>query len=247
MLYPGHVTRFGDSDQRAVKIIQTELERRGCGPLDPPGVFGAQTEAAVKFFQARNVDAHGSPLEQDGKVGALTWGALFGETTLPSSVEAASPFLKAVLLTAASKVGVLEQPKDSNSGPDVDRFLQRAGVSLVLPASQKPWCCAFVYWCFDETARLAGRPNPMMRTASCLDHWSGAANHGARRIRAIDATDDPSHQTGHGLRPGSRRRPGPHRPCGTLRGRLSAHHRGQYGRKPHPGGRRRLSAETQAG
>jgi hypothetical protein len=53
------------------------------------------------------------------------------------------------------------------------------------------WCCAFVYWCFDEAAKNAGRPNPMVRTAGCLDHWKRAPSHGGRRIMKDEAVDDP--------------------------------------------------------
>jgi hypothetical protein len=55
-----------------------------------------------------------------------------------------------------------------------------------------PWCCAFVYYCFDKASKKLGRPkNPMVRTAGCLDHWNKAPSRGAARIRAAEATDDP--------------------------------------------------------
>jgi len=192
MNYPGHVITEGESDRAIVRAIQLQLDARGCGPLERTGTFGPKTKASVKLFQARNVDSRGNPLKQDGKIGALTWAALFGNDTVPTATEASSPFLAAVLAKADSQVGVLEQPKNSNSGPEVDQYLRRAGVPLDLPASKKPWCCAFVYWCFDETARAQGRPNPMMCTAGCLDHWSGAVAHGASRIVASRAIADPS-------------------------------------------------------
>jgi len=56
-----------------------------------------------------------------------------------------------------------------------------------------PWCCAFVYYCFDKASKKLGRPkNPMVRTAGCLDHWNKAPSRGAARIRAAEATDDPT-------------------------------------------------------
>jgi len=191
MTYPGYVIKEGEGDRSLVRSIQTRLDACGCGPLGKTGTFGPKTKAAVKLFQARHVDATGSPLKQDGKVGPLTWAALFGEDTLPHATEAASSFLAGVLARADSQVGVREHPKDSNSGPEVDDYLRRVGVSLSLAAKRKPWCCAFVYWCFDETARTQGRPNPMMRTAGCLDHWAGAPSRGARRIAAARAANDP--------------------------------------------------------
>jgi hypothetical protein len=192
MNYPGHVTKEGESDKTIVRAIQAQLEARGCGPLDKTGIFGSKTKASVKLFQARNVDSEGNPLKQDGRVGPLTWAALFGDEMVPAATEPSTEFLAAVLSKAGSQVGVLEQPKNSNSGPEVDEYLRRAAVPLDLPAKDKPWCCAFVYWCFDETASAQGRPNPMMRTASCLGHWNGAAGHGARRITASKAVNDPA-------------------------------------------------------
>ena len=191
MDYPGHVVREGEPDKKLVRMVQARLDECGCGPLGRSGTFGPKTRDAVRFFQARHVDATGTPLRQDGKVGPLTWAALFGGDTLPAAIAAPSSFLAAVLSKAGSQVGVREQPKDTNSGPQVDEYLRRAGMALDLPAKQKPWCCAFVYWCFDETARAQGRPNPMTRTAGCLDHWARARAHGADRIAASRAADDP--------------------------------------------------------
>jgi hypothetical protein len=64
-------------------------------------------------------------------------------------------------------------------------------VPLGLPAEKKPWCCAFLYWCFDEAARDERRANPMVRTAGCLDHWNRVDSTPARRIEAARAVDDP--------------------------------------------------------
>jgi hypothetical protein len=190
MQYPRRVIKIGEADRTIVTALQQQLLARGCGPVDDAGTFGEQTEASVKLFQARNVDGEGRPLKQDGELGPLTWAALFGDATLAERTTAASQLLKAVLVQAASQVGVLEQPKNSNSGPKVDEYLKRAGVPLNLPAEKKPWCCAFVYWCFDEAAREEGRANPMVKTAGCLDHWNRAG--AARRIAAARAVDDPA-------------------------------------------------------
>jgi hypothetical protein len=189
--YPGHAINVGEKDKAIVRAIQDELNAHGCGPLDDGGIFGPRTKASVRIFQTRNVDGEGRPLKQDGVVGPLTWAALFGDDSVPSSSQAGSAFLDVVLRKAASQVGVLEQPRNSNSGPEVDRYLERVGVPLTLPIAEKPWCCAFVFWCFDEAAREAGRPNPMMRTSGCLQHWNGASGSGAQRIPASRAASDP--------------------------------------------------------
>lgn len=192
MNYPGYVIKAGESDRAIVKAVQLQLDARGCGPLERTGTFGPKTKASVKLFQARNVDSLGNPLKQDGKIGALTWAALFGNDTVPTATNASSAFLAAVLAKAESQVGVRETPKNSNSGPEVDGYLRCAGVPLSLPATQKPWCCAFVYWCFNETASAQGLSNPMIRTAGCLEHWNGAVSHGASRIVASRAIADPA-------------------------------------------------------
>src|SRR5262245_48124856 len=114
MKYPGHVIKEGESNTTIVESIQAELNAHGCGPLEGLGVFGPKTKASVKLFQARNVDSEGDPLKQDGKVGPLTWGALFGHETIPVATNPASPYLFAVLETAASQVGVREDPRNSN-------------------------------------------------------------------------------------------------------------------------------------
>ncbi|HET9822347.1 MAG TPA: CHAP domain-containing protein [Burkholderiaceae bacterium] len=195
MRYPGRVIRAGEADARIVKALKTALNRalalRGGAALvldaDNPR-FGPRMTQAVRLFQARHLDDQGQPLKIDGEVGALTWAALFGAARVPAADTATDPLLAAVLAQAgaAADAGVREQPKNSNRGPEVDEYLRRAGVPPGLA-----WCCAFTYWCFDEAARAAGRPNPMVRTAGCLAHWNGAERAGARRIAAREAIDDP--------------------------------------------------------
>ena len=65
--------------------------------------------------------------------------------------------------------------------------LRRAGVALGLA-----WCCAFVYWCFDEAASAAARASPMVKTAGCIDHWNRAQSAGATRIPKSQAIADPA-------------------------------------------------------
>src|SRR5262245_13697030 len=127
MEYPKRVIKVGEEDKEIVTALQTQLVARGCGPVDAKGTFGPKTKASVQLFQVRNVDPEGRPLKQDGEVGPLTWGALFGDETLPDNVTPTGTLLKAVIAKASSQVGVLEQPKNSNSGPEVDDYLKRAG------------------------------------------------------------------------------------------------------------------------
>lgn len=194
MRYPGHVIKTGESDARLVKALKTALNRalalRGvlAVRLDPDNPrFGPQMKQAVQLFQARSVDRTGQPLKIDGEVGAITWAALFGDEQVPHSTASGDALLAQVLGVAASQLGVLEQPRNSNRGPQVDAYLRRAGVRPGLA-----WCCAFTYWCFDEAATQLGRVNPMLRTAGCLAHWNGAPGQGARRVLRAQAVADPA-------------------------------------------------------
>ncbi len=68
---------------------------------------------------------------------------------------------------AVSQLGVSEEPKGSNSGPQVNGYLESVGLG---PGFS--WCQAFVYWCYREAAVAAGCENPAIRTASVADCWN---------------------------------------------------------------------------
>ena len=195
MQYPGRIIKMGEQDASIVKALKQQLnESLGIDPdhtlrLDPNDAnFGPKMKQAIKLFQARNVDAEGRPLKQDGEVGSITWAALFGSDTVPRSDAASDGFLARVLEIAAGEEAKLvrEVPKNSTRGPQVEAYLRRAGVSPGLA-----WCCAFVYWCFDEAANTMGRANPMVKTAGCLDHWRRAPAQGAKRILKQNAVGNP--------------------------------------------------------
>ncbi|MCA1672141.1 MAG: peptidoglycan-binding protein [Actinobacteria bacterium] len=65
------------SNGAAVKAVQVILSRI-VSPLDVDGIFGPNTEAAVKGFQADN------GLQQDGIIGPQTWRALTNAAALDS-------------------------------------------------------------------------------------------------------------------------------------------------------------------
>ncbi|MGA1875002.1 MAG: CHAP domain-containing protein [bacterium] len=194
MEYPGRVIKAGEQNAEVVKALKMKLnELMGIGisgwRLDPDNPnFGPKMKQTVKLFQARNVDAEGRPLKQDGQVGPLTWAALFGNKAVPISDTAGSQFLARVLQIASGEEAkkVREIPKNSNHGPQVDAYLLRAGVS-----PGHAWCCAFVYWCFDEASKRMVCPNPMVKTAGCLNHWNRALSQGARRIPKREAIENP--------------------------------------------------------
>ena len=54
------------------------------------------------------------------------------------------------LKIATSQLGVQEEPRGSNDGPEVSQYLKAVGL-----APGYSWCMAFVYWC---AAKAANRP-----------------------------------------------------------------------------------------
>ena len=62
-----------------------------------------------------------------------------------------------------------EQPKGSNKGPEVSKYLQSVGLSEGLP-----WCMSFVYYVFDELCKKLGKPNTIVKTGGCMNHWEQA-------------------------------------------------------------------------
>lgn len=184
MEYPKRLIEQGEKNAAIVKAIQARLNASGCGPLQGNGVFGPRTVTAVKLFQSTHRDQLGNPLTIDGKVGAITWAALFGLLMVPVSGDGGAKGLAAeALKAAASQVGVMESPEGSNGGPEVDAYLKSVGLG-----TGYYWCAAFVYWCFRKAAEKLRRPNPVLRTAGCVDHWNRTKG---RRIAVRDAVDNP--------------------------------------------------------
>lgn len=190
--YPGWIIKRGETDKATVRLIQQRLNELGCGPLTVNGTFDQETtERSVKLFQARFTDVTGRALVVDGKVGALTWGAMFGEKTVPASKRVAAGLVAQVLVVAQSQIGVMEKPLGSNRGPQVDAYLKAAGLNPT--KGSFPWCVAFTYWCFQTAATNLARSNPHVRTAGVLDHWNKAKGvPGAVRITHAAATNDPA-------------------------------------------------------
>lgn len=180
--YPKRVVQTGESDAAIVSLVQNRLNELGCGPLAGTGVYGPKTVVAVKLFQSTHRDHLGNPLEIDGKIGSITWMALFGAPS--GSQGSLSPLAGKVLAIADSQVGVMEVPPGSNKGPQVDAYLKSVGLD---PGFY--WCAAFVYWCFQQATTASGRSNPVLKTAGCLNHWNGTKG---KRIPAGDAVQNPS-------------------------------------------------------
>jgi len=183
-----HVVTPGDLDRSSVLAIQKRLNQLGCGPIAEDGDFGPETFEAVELFQARSVDHHGDPLVVDGRVGPMTWAALFGP--IPVIKVAENALHTRALQSATSQIGVMEQPPGSNRGPQVDMYLRSVGID---PADGSyAWCAAFVYWCFRDAAQALSVPNPAIRSAGVLDCWNRAGAAGVHRISSAEANNTPA-------------------------------------------------------
>ncbi|HEX7288246.1 MAG TPA: peptidoglycan-binding protein [Candidatus Angelobacter sp.] len=188
-VFPGHVIGTGSPDKASVTAIQKRLNQVGCGPIDEDGVFGAQTEEAVQLFQTRFPDSRGNPLTADGRVGPMTWAALFA-TAPASSIQPGTNLQQKVLDFASTQLQVREQPPGSNRGPEVDEYLRSVGID---PATGSfAWCAAFVYFCFQQASTGLGVKNPAIKDAGVLDSWRLAGIKGVHRIAASEAADTPS-------------------------------------------------------
>jgi hypothetical protein len=69
--------------------------------------------------------------------------------------------MRPLLDIAFSQLGVQEEPKGSNWGKDVKKYLNSVGINF--PAS---WCMAFVYWCHKEAGL------PAIKTGGVLAAWN---------------------------------------------------------------------------
>lgn len=195
MTYPGRVIKEGETDDVLLRRIVEQLAERlnltgdEIDDIRREDDFGPRLTQYVKEFQVGNVDNHGHPLLQDGKIGALTWAALFDQAP-PASVVQGAPLASRAVSIAALELAkkVREIPRNSNKGPEVEEYLRSVGLG-----PGHPWCCAFVYWCFETAAAQLNLPNPMVKTGGCLEHWNRAkARSSALRIPAERASEDPS-------------------------------------------------------
>ena len=189
--FPGHLIKVGSDDAQAVKRIQERLNVLGCGPVQENGIFDSDlTKRAVKLFQSRFTDVTGEPLEMDGEVGSLTWGAMFGASTVPSQTLATNGLAAAAIEFAITQIGVMEAPLGSNRGPEVDRYLRAVGLNP--EQGSFPWCVAFTHFCYQSAADKLGTTNPHIHTAGVLDHWNKAGKSPkASRVTAAKAVADP--------------------------------------------------------
>jgi peptidoglycan hydrolase-like protein with peptidoglycan-binding domain len=140
--YPGRLIKQGERNAGIVKMVQSRLNELGCGLIDVDGEFGAQTGRAVRNFQIKFTDVDGLPLKVDGVIGAISWASLLGVQTVNTNLhpDTALALLTKVLLVASTQVGIEEEPRGSNRGPQVDKYIQSVGLN---PAGRFSWCVAF--------------------------------------------------------------------------------------------------------
>jgi hypothetical protein len=184
MNYPNRVIKAGETNKAIVKAVQQRLNEVGVGPVEVIGVYGPKTTNAVKLFQATHRDQNGNPLEIDGKLGSLSWTALFGTDTVTVTEDVTGTLLTETLKIAQREVGVMEDPPGSNRGLKVNEYLASVGLG-----PGQFWCAAFLYWCFQKACTNLGRKNPVLKTGHCMTHWRDTAG---KKILATDAVNKPS-------------------------------------------------------
>lgn len=187
MAYPGRLIKIGDTDRPVLAAISAALSARGYSAPAAPAVFNRSLASAVKLFQSQNVDSEGRPLQIDGKVGPLTWDALFGApaTVMPAG---GGGIAVAALNEAIGEIGVKEVPPGSNGGPRVDQYLASVGLG-----TGYFWCMAFVYHCYRDASTNTGLANPFPKTAGCLAAWNKVkASRPANLVTRAQAVANPA-------------------------------------------------------
>ena len=185
---------------QAVERIQDALKNKGFDPGPIDGVWGRQTIAAVKAFQAAN------GLEVDGIVGSETSGALFKGMTLPEP--AAQQNSGSVLVwfeEARSLLGTKEVPGDANN----PIILDWAGdLDIHYPGDDIPWCGLFVAHCIGATLPGESLPgNPLgarrwekfgdgtePRLGAVMVFWRKSRSSGLGHVGFYNGEDDDAYQ-----------------------------------------------------
>lgn len=187
--FPGRPLQRGEFGSDDVKRVQERLNDVGFGPVAPDKDFGQVTQNAVFHFQARNSAPDGKPLPIDGVVDSSTWAALFGPGAVFSTAafDPNKPMRDLVIDIAASQIGVVEQPRGSNRGPEVDVFIRTTGLD---PSEASfPWCVCFLYWVFVQAAKIKGKENPLPKTAGVIVLWQLARHTEAQVVHKSEVSD----------------------------------------------------------
>jgi len=96
-----------------------------------------------------------------------------------------SPLGKSFLEVILPTVGAKEIPADSDSGPEVNKFLSKTGLS-----PRNHWCMAYIYSTFEDIFKKIGKPNILKKTGAVIDSWKSAPS--ANKIAIERARSTPS-------------------------------------------------------
>jgi len=173
---------YGEVNSHIVRLLQERLIQAGTDLKRVDGLFGENTLYAVKTFQRMHLDMFANPLKVDGIVGPLTWHCLLNITNRIAAIP--SPLTVLAIQIAQGEVGVREDPPYSNRGPEVEKYLGCVGLG-----PKYPWCAAFVYYCFNGASVKLNRANPLVKTASCMNHWHRTFG---IKIRSEEVSQHPS-------------------------------------------------------
>ncbi len=125
-----------------MKIIEVQqaLAQKGYKPGTLDGIWGRQTAAALRAFQANN------NLQADGILGNLTLAALFPDTKLPRKLDD----LSLVWFKEAQRLlGTRERP-GVGSNPEIIEWVKDMK-TLDYKSDDIPWCGLFVGHCISST------------------------------------------------------------------------------------------------
>lgn len=104
-----------------------------------------------------------------------------GEVTNEFKASQIGDFAKRLVAISRSQLGVVEIPKDSNTGPDVRKY---QGATW-LKGSGFAWCAAFVCWCFGEASNGISYNFKLPKTAGAWDFENWARSQGQAGVQII--------------------------------------------------------------
>ena len=143
-----------------IKDIQRQLAARGYTPGPIDGVWGRQTQAAVRTFQKEH------SLTVDGIVGPQTLGALFQGAAPTPSPQAGGADLNDPTLVwfqeARRLLGTKEAPGAGNN-PEILDWASDLGLKRSYGSDEVPWCGLFVGHCIGATLDREPVPSGLLR------------------------------------------------------------------------------------
>ncbi|MEZ6138532.1 MAG: TIGR02594 family protein [Pirellulaceae bacterium] len=155
--------------------------------LQVDGIFGRNTETAVRLYQANN------GLTVDGVVGPQTWGSLSGAPATPPSEPLPVNRTSPPWMTVAQQEmhNGVANVAGSAANP---RILQYHGTTTLQATSDETaWCSAFVNWCMLQ----AGQPGTNRANARSWLDWGRALDEPRYGCVTVLWRESPSSWKGH--------------------------------------------------